>query len=545
MRSFFLLLLIVVSGFLKGQDLVINELMASNNSTITDEFAEYNDWAEIYNSGSEVNLAGYYLTDNPNNLIKWQFPDTDPSLTTIGQNDYLLVWLDNTPEQGVLHASFRLMADGESLYLVDPDGETIIDGIEFGQQQTDISYGRECDACSEWIYFNVPTPLAANQVTELPNQLLFINEVMTNNTDNPFWIDEFGETDKWFEIYNPNPYQVNLAGYYVSAGSNPQQYQFPSDDPVKTTIDANSFSIFWADNQSEQGANHTNFSLPSSGTLTLSGPDGNQVNAYNYPSMPANTSYGRTNDGGLASTQFSAPTPRASNTTIIVQPDVILINELLAINVADTTDLAGDFEDWFELYNPNDYEVDLAGYYISDNPERPTKWQVPTVGGGLTIIPAGGYKLFFADNFPDFAWNHSSFRLSGAGEWLVVRGPDGFTITDQISWEQQLPDTSYGRLNDGELPWVNFINTTPDASNNGADVRVNEQDYSQTSVYPNPVQRGMDIRFDGFYSYRLFSASGRMLEEGRYSNSLETSRLAPGMYILVLDDRYRAKVLVR
>ncbi len=57
-----------------GRPLIINELMASNNSSggIPDEYGEYDDWFEIYNpSGSTINLAGMYLTDDLSSPTKW------------------------------------------------------------------------------------------------------------------------------------------------------------------------------------------------------------------------------------------------------------------------------------------------------------------------------------------------------------------------------------------------------------------------------------------------------------------------------------------
>ena len=48
-----------------AQSLYINELVASNNQDQMDEFFEYDDWIEIYNTGGITNLAGYYLSDDP------------------------------------------------------------------------------------------------------------------------------------------------------------------------------------------------------------------------------------------------------------------------------------------------------------------------------------------------------------------------------------------------------------------------------------------------------------------------------------------------
>ncbi len=52
-----------------------NEIMASNTATVTDEAGEYDDWIELYNTGAQaVDLSGWFITDNPDNLDKWTSP---------------------------------------------------------------------------------------------------------------------------------------------------------------------------------------------------------------------------------------------------------------------------------------------------------------------------------------------------------------------------------------------------------------------------------------------------------------------------------------
>ena len=57
----------------EGQ-LYINELVAGNQNGIEDDFFQAEDWIEIHNTGGIVNLAGYYLSDDPDSLDMWQFP---------------------------------------------------------------------------------------------------------------------------------------------------------------------------------------------------------------------------------------------------------------------------------------------------------------------------------------------------------------------------------------------------------------------------------------------------------------------------------------
>jgi len=127
----------IVSNTVNYDDLVINEFMAANATTVADQDGEYDDWVELYNNGVvDIPLLGVYLSDDTGVPGQWAFPDT-----TIGAGDYLIVWTDNDEEQEGLHANFKLSASGESVVIADL-GWNIIDDIDYGNQTDDISYGR-------------------------------------------------------------------------------------------------------------------------------------------------------------------------------------------------------------------------------------------------------------------------------------------------------------------------------------------------------------------------------------------------------------------
>jgi len=139
-------------------DLVINEFMASNTNAVADQDGEYDDWIELYNnSQNEIELEGLFLSDNPSNLIKWPFPDTN-----IRANGYLIVWADEDGSQEGLHANFKLSASGESIFLVQ-SSEDVIDFVEYGEQTTDISTGRWPNGSGSFI--KMPFTFAAPNMT--------------------------------------------------------------------------------------------------------------------------------------------------------------------------------------------------------------------------------------------------------------------------------------------------------------------------------------------------------------------------------------------
>ena len=164
--------------------LFINEFLAVNESTIFDENGEYDDWIEIYNKNIyDCNLDGLSLTDDPEVPDKWLFPEV-----TIPAKGYLLLWADDDEEQGELHTNFKLCSEGEMILLYDIDRTTLLDSIEFGVQETDISYGRIEDGSDDWQFFIEPTPGEPNNETgftddELPSSS---KTELIGNYPNPF-----------------------------------------------------------------------------------------------------------------------------------------------------------------------------------------------------------------------------------------------------------------------------------------------------------------------------------------------------------------------
>jgi hypothetical protein len=129
----------------------------------------------------------------------------------------------------------------------------------------------------------------------------------------------------------------------------------------------------------------------------------------------------------------------------------LVINEWMADNKTALADPAdGDFDDWIELYNPSAATGDLAGWFLSDNPLDPFKFQIPA----NFSIPASGYLLAWADD--EIVQNdtalrqdlHAAFRLGASGESILLSAPDG-TLIDRVDFGQQSPDKSMGSSADG------------------------------------------------------------------------------------------------
>jgi len=164
----------------------ISEFSASNRSILADEEGDYPDWIEVHNREAvPIDLGGWYLTDNDNDLTKWRLPPT--KLDADGRLVVFASGKDRALAGGELHTNFRLDSEGEYLALVQPDGRTVAweyaprdsawgrdtfysrigslirrqrIAVDYRPQFRDISYG--LDAALHQRYYLVPTPGRAN-----------------------------------------------------------------------------------------------------------------------------------------------------------------------------------------------------------------------------------------------------------------------------------------------------------------------------------------------------------------------------------------------
>jgi hypothetical protein len=541
-----LLLLLCLTAGAQNTNLRINEILTKNQSTVMDDFFEYDDWVEIYNPpGSPItNLAGYYISDDPDTLTKWQIPAIDAGVTTVLPNNFIVLWIDddfnNTNSQGANHNDgFVLSSEGETFLLTAPDGQTIIDSISYPEMAPDVSWGRSCDGCPQWQYFNNVT-FDDNNVEIQNNDLLFINEVQPINTST--YDDLQNEFDPWFEIYNPNNFQVNLANYSISINSE-TPWTIPNTRPARTVIPAGGFMLVWCDNDLADDVNHSPLSLPSSGaTIQLIGPDGStSIDTYIYSALAPDHSWGRASDGSTNSIEFNSPTPTVSNQLIVIQPENIVINELLTANQNGITDNLNELEDWFEIYNPNNFPVNLSGYYFSDDPEVRNKWVVSSSFPDSVTVPANGWLLFWADADVEQGVRHADFRLSNNGEYLSLASPDGYTLADEIQWSYIAPDTSLGRITDGANEWVLFIESTPETSNNQGTINIVESSHNSLLAFPNPTN---DLLFfNQAADFSVFDLSGKLIVACTNTYYLDASNWLQGVYILRTTQGYCLRVM--
>lgn len=136
----------------------------------------------------------------------------------------------------------------------------------------------------------------------------------------------------------------------------------------------------------------------------------------------------------------------------------VYINEFMASNASTIKDPDyNDDVDWIELYNEGNSAVNLTGYYLTDNRNKPDKWKI----GNITI-ESKGFVLFWADSRDSIT--HTSFNLSASGEQIGLF-TSGLAVVDTLSYTTQDSNISMGRKTDGSSEWALFPQSTPGTAN--------------------------------------------------------------------------------
>lgn len=106
-------------------------------------------------------------------------------------------------------------------------------------------------------------------------------------------------------------------------------------------------------------------------------------------------------------------------------------------------------DDWMELYNTTDKDIDIEGMYLSDNANKPQKYKIQPAEGISTIVPANGRLLVWADGREQKSQLHAPFKLANAdGSMVTLQSADG-SWKDVIRYDAHDGKETFGRYPDG------------------------------------------------------------------------------------------------
>ena len=311
-----------VGALLSFPPIWINEVLPANSSGPKDNAGDRDPYLEVFNTGgNDLDLGGYYLTDNWTNRLAWAFPFG----SVVPAGGFLTIWADGEPGEsvsGIPHTSFRLSPTNGVVALMRDDGgvagATVLDHMSWRSLPADRPLGLIPDGLARSVRsLFYPTPGATNDAS-FPDFQVTINEVMAQNR--AAVIDPAdGDYEDWFELHNGGTNTVDLSGFYLTdrlTNSVGSMFRIPSGYPIP----AGGFIRIWADNETGQNQPgtadlHVNFSLAREGEqVGLFDPRGVLVDGITFGAQTNDVSLGRFPDGAPAPLySMEVPTPGLPN----------------------------------------------------------------------------------------------------------------------------------------------------------------------------------------------------------------------------------------
>lgn len=141
----------------------------------------------------------------------------------------------------------------------------------------------------------------------------------------------------------------------------------------------------------------------------------------------------------------------------------LLINEIQTSNLDMFIDASCNYGGWMELYNPTDSTILVDDFYISDDPDDPTKYKIfyPVT------VPAGGYAVVGFDHADGAAACHAPFKLNSDGGVVCLANHNGHICLEEM-YPAAVSRTSWARIGDGAPVWGLTACPTRERSNNGS-----------------------------------------------------------------------------
>lgn len=229
---------------------------------------------------------------------------------------------------------------------------------------------------------------------------------------------------RFIKLYNPNNYSVDLTGWYLQRKTqNAQSWSSLVTSTKFANLKIIAYGYFLISRNLPNSDILEDITLSNNNYLVLKNPNRDIVHELNLSSIiaPIVSSGG---GGGSIETTY----------------DKILISE---VKIAEKT---GDKNIFLELYNPNNKEVDLIGWYIFRNN---TSFITKTMFDGKKI-PANGYFLI---SKTESLWQDSSdLQFDGTlneDDNIALKNPKG-DIADLVSWSKVAESLTWGRKDNTE-----------------------------------------------------------------------------------------------
>lgn len=416
----------------------ISEILASNTSYPNSD-GRCCDYIELYNSADyPVDLSGFQLGDVAGNN-RYRFP----AGTSIEPGAYLVVYCDKSVEDES-YAKFGISrGGGEDFYLIGTNN-AIVDKLT--TIPTDLDHSMVLRD-GQWVTSSTVTPGRGEQDAQA-GQVLYnpevspvqITEMSSAKTG---YSEEFGVHCDWVELHNPSSEAVDISGFRLSDNIGVDKYIFPQGTVL---LPGQYVTVLCSDEVRDDALAPFGLSQLGGESVVLKNEGGMIVEIVDCLPMDASESLILTSDGLWSVSNECSPgfeNTTAGHTAYLASIGLdsrnIIISEVMASSQILLPDCYGDFSDWIELFNAGSNAVSLAGWYLSDDPTDPDKWEFPHLvvePGQRVVIFCSGRDVVREGQI------HTSFSLSSGGESLVLSSYLG-SVADSVTYGDSDKNCSY------------------------------------------------------------------------------------------------------
>ena len=312
---------------------------------------------------------------------------------------------------------------------------------------------------------SMPEPAATAVPTDADAGKIHVSELMVKNR--AALPDEDGDFPDWIELENLSGDTVELTGWQFRDGERKPCWLLP-----ETRLGPGERLLVFADGK-DRGY-HTDFSLSAGETLQIYTANGAPVQELLCPDGESDVAWLPDGQGGWESSLY--PTPGLPNTTesydLLMDSRVtdspLVINEVCTYNKTARWKALVGISDWIELKNVSDQPVELADYYVSDDPDQRLLWPLPM----KTLEPGEMFLLMCneEESLLGAAPLCRAFSLNSTADRVYLSRRDG-SLADFVSLRDIPYLGSYGRM-PGQNGFFYLPEPSPGKENEGGARRV-------------------------------------------------------------------------
>lgn len=307
----------------------------------------------------------------------------------------------------------------------------------------------------------------------MPADGIRISEVMTDNDS--AYPDERGAFGDWIELENYANEPVLLDGIGLSDREDRILFVFPEN--ANQQLPPGGRICIFADGTNRDvpgNTMHAKFRISGQKgeTLYLT-RNGVLIQELKVPRMNPDESYALMDESGIyeRTDYYSPGYPNSVGghyayvDSFKVARGLLVFSEIMPSPRGPVSrDGDGEVNDWVELYNASDEDINLGNMALSDDPAKPFKWIFPE----NAVIRAGGYYLVYCsgkDIIDQKGFAHTNFSINSQEETLVLTTLVGERI-DEITVRNLDKDTSWGLVPGTLTEWQVYTEPTPGHPNN-------------------------------------------------------------------------------